>query len=192
MRALILVLAAVVIGLAALIISTESSPLTTGPVFDATRFIRDARSGERASYRNESGQLLTFTVELAVPGAPDREPAIHLLVSLEDAQGKPLPYGAATYEHRPARHGLFPLTAPNDPDGLDRLWVWTRIRQEPVTLRGRELLAWRFDLIDPALSPDDDADHVVAWLDPSIPVFGLVRWQRKGVTWNLESWEPQS
>lgn len=192
MRALILVLAAVVIALAALIITTDSSPLPSGPVFDATRLIRDARSGERVTYRDESGRLLSYTVELAVPGALDREPAIHLLVSLQDAQGKPVPYGSAQYEHRPARHGLFPLMAPTDAGGLDRLWVWTRLRRERINHRGRDINAWRFDLIDPALPPENDADHVVAWLDPSIPVFGLVRWQREGVTWNLESWEPKS
>lgn len=192
MRALILVLAALVVGLAALIISTESSPLPAGPVFDATRLIRNAQKGESATYRDESGRLLNFAVELAIPGSMDREPAVHLLISLTDRQGKPAPYGAARYEHRPARHGLFPLMAPGDPDGLDRLWVWTRIRQERITHRGRDILAWRFDLIDPALPSDDDADHVVAWVDSSIPVFGLVRWQRQGVTWNLEAWEPKS
>lgn len=192
MRALILVLAALVIGLAALIISTESSPLPVGPVFDATRFIGDARRGERASYRNEAGQLLTYTIEMAVPGSIDREPMIQVLVSLQDRQGSPVPYGAARYEHRPVRHGLFPLMAPTDPDGLDRVWVWSRIRRDSINVRGRDVVAWRVDLIDPALPPEDDADHVVAWLDPDVPVFGLLRWQHRGSTWNLEAWDPKS
>ena len=192
MRALILVLAVAVIGLAALIISTEPSPLPTGPVFDATRLIADASRGEYASYRDEAGRLLTYAVELAVPGSIDREPYVRLLVTVSDRQGKSVPYGSARYEHRPTRHGLFPLMAPTDPEGLDRVWVWSRIQRERITHRGREIMAWRVDLIDPALPPEDDQDHVVAWLDPSLPVFGLVRWQRGGMTWDLEDWGPKS
>ena len=82
--------------------------------------------------------------------------------------------------------------APGDPDGYDRTWIWTRIRREKVPgPDGREREAWRVDLIDPAIDPEGGADHVVAWLDEDIPVFGLLRWQRGGRTFVLEDYYPR-
>ena len=52
-----------------------------------------------------------------------------------------------------ALHGWLPLMAPQEPDGLDRLWVWARIRQEPLSVLGKERLCWRVDAIDGALPP---------------------------------------
>ncbi len=46
-------------------------------------------------------------------------------------------------------------------------------------------------LLDRPLPAEGGADHVVAWLDPTVPVFGLLRWQRRDRTWNLVDWSPR-
>ena len=91
--------------------------------------------------------------------------------------------GDITYEHDFVLHKYYPLMAPMDPDGLDRRWIWARIRQEAQTLRGQETSCWRVDFVDPALPPD--ADEVQAWFHPSVAVFGLVEWHRAGRVWRL-------
>ncbi len=187
MRALVLLLAVAVIALSASIILRPSPAGRAAPTFDATRLIADAQKGETATYRNESGTTITYVVDAAVPAAAQREPRIRISVTYRDRLGAPLPNGFARYDHLPARHGLFPLMAPMDPEGYDRVWVWERIRRAKITFRGREQDAWRFDLIDPALRSEGGADHVVAWLDDSVPVFGLLRFQRGGHTWDLIS-----
>jgi len=190
-RALILVLSAAVVALATLILLHRPGPPEEGRQFPASRLVSDARRGERVTYRDEVGNTITFVVEGAAPGGADREPAIRILVQYLERGGTPTPAGSARYDHLPTRHGLFPLMAPGDPDGYDRVWVWTRIQFGAVPWRGTLHPAWRFDLIDPALDPTGDGDHVVAWLDEALPVFGLVRWQRAGHTWELVSWEPR-
>ena len=191
MRARIVLLSAAVIVLAVLILQSRPDEPTRGATFDATHLIADAAPGETATYRDERGETWTFRVEQVVPAGPDRPARIHVLSSRRDRRGQPLPGGAQDYTHVPSRHGLFPLMAPQDPDGYDRLWVWTRIREADLAWQGDARSAWRFDLIDPALPPDEGADHVVAWLDASVPVFGLVRWQRRGQTWDLVEWSPR-
>jgi hypothetical protein len=81
--------------------------------------------------------------------------------------------------------------APADPDGHDRIWIWEHIRRVRMPWQGKDRDLWRIDLIDPALPEEGGADHVVAWLDESAPVFGLVRWQRRDRTWDLVNWEPR-
>lgn len=191
MRALILLLSVAIIVLAVLIVLHRPDPVRAGPVFDATRLLADARMGESATYRDERGNTWTFKVERAVPGAVDHPPLVRLWSIRRDSQGNPIPDASHVYEHNPTRHGLFPLTAPADPDGYDRLWVWDRIRRAPLSWQGREREAWRFDLIDPALPAEGGEDHVVAWLDESVPIFGLLRWQRRGRTWDLVDWSPR-
>lgn len=191
MRTLILVLSIAVIGLAAPILlrrsASERPPLT----LDAGRLISDARRGERATYRDEVGHTVTYVVEASVPAGANRQPSVRILVSHQDRQGAPVPGGSVRYDHLPARHGLFPLMAPTDPKGFDRLWIWTRIRRAQLSWRGKARDAWRFDLIDPALPPEGDGDHVVAWMDESAPVFGMIRFQRRGRTWDLVDWGEQ-
>jgi len=187
---LILLLSVLVVGLAVPILFREGAPPERAPTFDATRLISDAMRGESATYRDGTGNTITWTVEAAIPPGLDREPRIRLLAVYRDRDGKTAPGGVAHYEHNPVRHGLFPLMAPQDPHGYDRLWVWSRIRREGINFQGERRTVWRFDLIDPALLPEGGNDHVVAWLDEDIPVFGLVRFQRRGTTWELDEWGP--
>ena len=197
MRALILLFSAVVLILAALIVypsladgAGDSAP-SAGRLFDATRLIADAAAGETATYRDEHGETWTFKVESAVPGGTERPPRIRIWSTRRDRSGNPLPGGTHVYDHLPTRHGLYPLMAPADPDGYDRIWIWDRIRRASLPWQGASRELWRIDLIDPALPEVGDADHVVAWLDEAVPVFGLVRWQRRDRTWDLVEWSPR-
>jgi hypothetical protein len=191
-RILILLLALLVIALAVPILFQDHGPARPAPVFDAIHLIADAAQGETATYRDESGNTWTLTVEGVVPGASDREPRIRILAVHADREGHPVPGGVARYEHRPVTHGIFPLMSAVDPSGYDRLWVWTRLRRETITWRGEQKAVWRFDLLDPALPTEGGADHVVAWMSEDLPVFGLVRFQRRGRTWDLVDWGPRS
>ena len=78
MRAFIMLLCAVVVGLAALILLDRPEAPESGLVFDATHLIADARTGETAVYRDERGETWTFKVEQAVPGGADRLPQIRI------------------------------------------------------------------------------------------------------------------
>ena len=191
MRALILLLALLVVVLAVLVLLAEPEPVTVGPTFDATRLLVDAVAGEEATYRDEQGRTLTFRTESVVPGGPDSSPWVRIRMTRRDPRGRILPGGQAVYDHYPAKHGLFPLVAAADTHGLDRLWVWTRIRRSVLTWQGQDREGWRVDLIDPALPTGGGEDHVVAWLDEAVPVFGLIQWQLRGHTWVLEDWRPR-
>ena len=107
---------------------------------------------------------------------------------MRDRVGTPLPgdWGESTYEHDFARHGWFPLMLPQEPDALDRLWTWARIRQEARPFRGPERLCWRVDFVDPALPTE--AEEVQCWFHADVPVFGLQEWHRGGRIWTLVSW----
>ena len=128
---------------------------------------------------------------------------------LMDPKGRPYegPLGVVTYDHTLTEHGLFPLTAPEAPDALDRIWVIRGIRPDTLTLGpqaggdrfdladlpaadalgpqagGAVHDCWRVDLIDPALPAGQDT--VVAWVSTEIPVFGLLKWKRGGETWEF-------
>lgn len=188
MRTLILVLSLAVMGLAAPILIRPSGDPAPPVTLDARRLVSDARTGEVATYRDAVGNTVTYRVEAVVPATATRQPVVKIHVTHHDRQGAPLPGASVRYEHRPARHGLFPLMAPTDPRGFDRLWIWRRIRRATLTWRGKPREAWRFDLIDPALRPEGDGDHVVAWMDETAPVFGMIRFQRRGRTWDLVGW----
>lgn len=191
MRALIVLLSVLVIALAVLILLDRPAPARSGPTFDATQLVADTQPGESATYTDERGETWSFKVDQVIPAAPDRPPQIQVWSIRKDRHGNPLPGGSQVYTHLPTRHGLFPLMAPQDPDGRDRVWVWSRIQRLEVPWQGKSRPAWRFDLIDPALPEEGGADHVVAWLDESVPVFGLLKWQRRDRTWVLTDWSPR-
>jgi hypothetical protein len=182
-RAVILVLAALVCGLSVSTLLYEPPETPSGPALHLNRFLGDARAGERAEYVDNEGNTTTFTVERLLSTGPEAPPAFRIRREIRDRTGAQVASDA--YDHWPAFHFLFPLTAPQDPLGFDRTWIWQRIRREPTQWRGQSVTAWRFDAIDPAL-PDDE-DTVVAWLNENIPVFGLLRWQRGGKTWTVTS-----
>ena len=162
MRTLILLFSVLVATLAVLILLARPQPVTVGPTFDATRLLGDARPGEEATYRDEKGETLTLKTESVVPGGPDSSPWVRIRITRRDRLGNLVPGGQAVYDHYPTRHGLFPLVAAADPRGLDRLWVWKRIRRSHLTWQGESHEGWRFDLIDPALPEEGGEDHVVA------------------------------
>lgn len=191
MRLLILGLALVVVALSASILLASPPPDRPSATFPATRFIEDATPGETAVYRDGENNKITFRVEGVLPGSPDSPPVIRIRRELQDHTGRPLPGGNVAYDHDPTRHWLFPLTAPSDPKGYDRVWVWRRIQRAPIDWRGRERQAWKVDALDPAMRPEAGADHVVAWFDESVPVFGLLTWQHRGRTWELIQQVPE-
>jgi hypothetical protein len=181
MRGLILVLAAVVVALSASILLRSEPTGPEAPVFRPGRLVSDATRGEEAQYADAEGNRLRYAVETTTGGGPDHPPSLRIRREVWDATGNLL--SSVTYDHYPTIHFLFPLVAPEDPDGYDRVWVWQRIRREEIDVGGKRRPAWRVDGIDPALPTD--ADAFVAWFDDQVPVFGLLRWQRFGRTWTL-------
>jgi len=190
-RAFIVLVSAYVLLLATLIVRGSGGGPEKPVAFTAMRLVQDARPGETATYRDEQGETWTFKVEQSMRGGPDHPPRIRIWSTRRDRRGNPLPGGTQVYDHLPTRHGFMPLMAPADPDGYDRVWVWDRIRRGRISWRGQPRDLWRIDLIDPALPEAGGADHVVAWVDEDVPVFGLVRWQRRGQTWDLVEWSPR-
>jgi hypothetical protein len=187
MRALILVLCAVVVTLTIpVLLHAGGATRTTevGERFYPGVLLYDARTGEEATYRDQEGNTLVWRVveRIAPEGQTERLRILRLLL---DRTGRPMSprFGEIRYEHDFVHHGWFPLMAPLEPQGLDRLWIWARIRQEQRAVRGKEWDAWRVDFIDPALEPG--SDEVQAWFHPDVPVFGLVEWHRGGRTWTL-------
>ena len=145
MRTLILVLSAVVIALSILILLDRPRPPERGRL-RVSRLIPDARAGESATYRTESGETHHLPGRARRPGRRGPSPRIRVW-SLHYDRSRPAdPGGGAVYDHLPTRHGIFPLTAPGDPEGYDRLWVWDRIRRSPVTWQGGTREVWRVDL----------------------------------------------
>ena len=57
-------------------------------------------------------------------------------------------------------------------------------------MRGKPVMCWRFDLIDPAL--DAASEAVVAWYHEDAPVYGLVRYKRRDETFEIINWEPSA
>lgn len=190
MRALILILSAVVVGLAvAIVVAVDRRPEfvnRAGRTFDVGRLLADAVVGEHAIYREKTSlKLVEFRVEEA-PALPKIQvPYKRIRRTLKDPRG--VPYegeaGGVDYRHRLTDHGWFPLMAPEAPTALDRIWVVRSIRPDTLSVGREERSCWRVDLIDPALP--EGADTVVAWLDDDVPVYGLLKWKRSGETWEF-------
>lgn len=191
MRALILLLSVIVVALAASIVSyADKRPdvqRRQGKTLPVQALLGDAFPGEEVVYREETSlRRMVFRVEQTPAPAMMQAPHIVIKRLVQDRYGRLYddPGAVLTYKHKITRHGWFPLTAPEDPDALDRIWVIRSIRPDKIRVRQKERDCWRVDLIDPALPPE--ADTVVAWLDPKVPVFGLLKWKRLDETWMLE------
>ena len=193
MRVLILLLSALVVALAIPVLKHAGGGAREGRPGEMLRLgllIANAQAGEEAIYRDQDGNTLIWTVEGRAPApvASQERPIVRR--RLLDKLGRPVDprWTDLTYEHDSARHGWFPLMAPQDPQGLDRLWVWARIRRDVRVVRGKERPCWRIDAVDPALQ--EGADEVLCWFDEQAPVFGLVEWHRAGRTWTLVGAKP--
>ena len=188
MRALILILSALIVGLTVPVLIHAGGSARgpgTGLRFKVGELLRNAAEGEEATYRDQDGNLLTWRVEKVFTSADRGSDRLLIRMRLFDRTGRladPV-WGDIAYEHDMALHGWLPLMAPQEPDGLDRLWVWARIRQEPLSVLGKERLCWRVDAIDGALP--QEREEVQAWMHPDVPVFGLAAWHRDGRQWTL-------
>ncbi|MDJ0973852.1 MAG: hypothetical protein QNJ98_05285 [Planctomycetota bacterium] len=191
MRALILGLSVVIIALVVAIIlevTSRAKPARqAGEEFEAGRLIADALPGETASYREDGGRFRVRTFQVREVPSPDQTGGIPVITIRQTTKDPRAPAGTeerVTYQHRITDHFWFPLTEPRAPEAKDRVWILHRIRRETILHQGKERACWRIDLIDPALAPE--AEHVVAWVDPEIPVFGLLQWRRNDETWVLD------
>jgi hypothetical protein len=200
MRAVILLLAAAVVGLAASIVmkvdTRRSYLLRTGPLFHVGALVADARAGEQVRYRETtSGRMIDYKVDQVATPSPEAPPAILIHRILRDPTGRPYdgPTASVSYHHDVTADGFLPLTAPEAPQALDRVWIIRAIHRGHVVLhaaprfgqRGQAYDCWRVDCIDPALPPGKDT--VVCWVDERVPVYGLLAWKRAGETWELIS-----
>ena len=194
MRALILLLSMAVIGLAVSILlyvdDRGEFAQRSGEVFHVGGLIADAQGGESAWYReSSSGRVAEFRVVQAPQLPAFAVPYKQIQRRLMDSRGRPYegPLGTVTYDHRLTEHGFLPLTAPEAPEALDRVWVIRGIRPDRIKVgaqaSAKERACWRIDLIDPALP--DGQDTVVAWVSTDVPVFGLLKWKRAGETWEF-------
>ena len=188
MRALILVLAAVVVALAVSIVrEVEKRPdalRQTGPRFDILALLPDSIAGEGAVYREVgSGQQLRWAVTDRPAPMRDEAPQVTLRRDYIGRDGQPDPAigPPVTYAHQLVHHGWFPFMAPERPGDLDRVWVVRTIKRATLRRGGTDVEAWRVEFLDPALPPD--MDTVVGWFDARVPVFGLLQWERHGETW---------
>ena len=188
MRALILVLSALVVGLTVPVLlhagggARDAQP---GVLLHLGKLLFDAQEGEEATYRDQDGNTLIWRVERRIPASLRGQDRLLIRRRLLDPMGRMMhpEWGDLTYEHDPALHGWFPLMAPQEPEGLDRVWTWARMRQEARAYRGKERLCWRMDFVDPGLTPG--SDEVQAWYHLDIPVFGIQEWHRAGRVWTL-------
>lgn len=192
MRALILLLAAAVVALAVLIVLyVDERPgflNRKGPLFYVGALLADGEAGEAASYQERtSRRFIDFKIEQA-PRLPEfAVPYKHIRRVLRDAQGEVYQTAGSSvsYKHTLSDHGWFPLMAPEVPDALDRTWIIRSIEPDRITVNRAEHDCWRVDLIDPGLP--EGSDTVVAWMSEKVPVFGLLKWKRRGETWEFRS-----
>ena len=190
MRTLILLLSLGVVALAVSIViyvDRREPQRRSGPLFRVHELLPDAHVGEEVTYREQNDhRRMVFRVEETPVPQMMQAPVIVIRRELLDRAGNRFRDSSASvsYPHSVTNHGWFPLTAPEVPDALDRVWIVQSIRKEKVRWRNQERECWRVDLIDPALP--ENADTVVAWLDPEVPVYGLLKWRRMDETWVLE------
>lgn len=190
MRALILVLSALVVGLSVPVLlhaggGGRAQPW--GELFEVGALLHDAKAGEEVTYRDQEGNLLTWTVESRATSGVDSagQQRLRIRRKIHDRLGRLVHprWGNLAYEHDLTLHGWYPLMAPEEPEGLDRVWVWARIRREARPWKGQARPAWRVDFVDPGLAPG--SDEVQAWFHPDVPVFGIQEWHRGGRLWTL-------
>lgn len=190
MRALILVLSALVVFLALPILWHKGGGARPGMAGELLHFgslLSDAQAGEEVTYRDQEGNTLIWRVEKRMPAAVRTQERLLIRRRLLDRFGRlaHARWGDMAYEHDCAVHGWFPLMAPEEPQGLDRLWTWARIRRESRPYHGKERSCWRMDFIDPGL--EAGSDEVRTWFHEDVPVFGLQEWHRGGRVWTLVS-----
>lgn len=189
MRALILVLSALVVGLSVPVLlhaGGGARPQAWGDLFEARLLLADAQAGEQVTYRDQEGNLLTWIVEGRGSGGPDAaKQRVRIRRRIQDRHGRLVDprWGDIPYEHDLTQHGWYPLMAPDEPEGLDRVWIWARMRREVRQEKGEQRVSWRVDFVDPGLAPG--ADDVQAWFDAAVPVFGIREWHRGGRIWTL-------
>jgi len=191
MRAAILGLSALIVMLSISIvieITSRASPGgRKGMKFAVGRMLKDAQIGEQAVYRETGGRgrYLTYTVRNDWSATIKRVPTKQIEVTLRDPRQAPERAQRSLYEHRVTDHFWFPLMAPDAPGAKDRVWILRAITRDEILLGDRTRACWRIDLIDPALPADDEA--IVAWVDETVPVFGLLKWKRRNTVWELDS-----
>jgi hypothetical protein len=191
MRAAILGLSALIVLLSASIVveitARASAGTRRGMRFDAARMLADARVGEQVVYREQGGRRrrLAYAVTAEWPETIKRVPTKEIEVLLSDPREPADRARRAVYEHRLTDHFWFPLMEPRAPEELDRVWILRAIRRDDVLVGNETRACWRVDLIDPALP--EDAEHVTAWMDTSVPVFGMLKWKRGETVWELET-----
>ncbi|MFM8980153.1 MAG: hypothetical protein ACKOSS_06800 [Planctomycetia bacterium] len=188
MRALILLLAGLVVALAIPVLWHEGGgarQARAGEAFAVGQLVANAQVGEEAVYTDQDGNRLVWTVERRTDASAGEQQRVMVRRRLYDKSGQLADprWGDMVYEHDVLRHGWFPLMAPQDPQGYDRLWVWARIRRDQRVVHGKQQRCWRVDAVDPGLPPE--ADGVLCWFHEQAPVFGLVEWTRGGRTWTL-------
>jgi hypothetical protein len=191
-RALILLESLVILVLATLILLKRDGPggPDGGDVFPASRFLTDANPGETATYRvDESKGTLEFKVLVADHGGPSGPPKASIERTFRDTQGTVIPELEPTYTHLLTKHGLFPFMNPEQPAAYEGVWILKRIRRDTISWQGRPLSCWHVECIDPSLPGDRDA--IELWMHPDVPVYGILRWQRDGHSFDCISWRPQ-
>jgi hypothetical protein len=189
-RVLILVLCAAVVGLTVLVLVHAGGGAREGQAgarFLPAKLLYDAQEGEEASYRDGEGNTLVWTVLKRISSEQRGQERLLIRRRLLDRTGNLMSptWGEVSYEHDFALHKYYPLMAPQEPDGLDRRWVWAQILQEVRTLRGKDALCWRVDFVDPALPLGEH--EVRTWFHEDVAVFGLLEWHHYGRTWTLVS-----
>lgn len=190
MRVLILVLCALVVGLTVAVLihaGGGARAAQAGARFLPADLLYNAQEGEEATYRDPEGNTLVWSVEKRIPAEQRGQDRLLIRRRLLDRTGRLMDprWGEVSYEHDFTLHKYYPLMAPQEPDGLDRRWVWARIRQELRTLSQKDTLCWRVDFIDPALPVGQH--EVQAWFHADVHVFGLVEWHHYGREWKLVS-----
>ena len=192
MRALILLESLLVIALALLILLV--GPPTVNPadshlIFPAQNFIGNARPGEHVRYTVDStGRGIEYSVGDVSLGSPSSPPSVQIGRQMTDELGRVEPDSAPVYVHLLHRHGLFPFLAQEVPSAYDRVWILKRIRFEEMPWRGKQIRCWHVDCIDPGLPPERSA--VELWMHEDVPVFGIVRWQHDGHSYESD-WRPK-
>ena len=157
MRALILFLSLLVVGLSGSIVwelsNRPQGNTSAGETLPVNRFLQDAGTTETAQYLSRSGRFLSYRVvgRIEIPDQPLR---FELEVARQVRRNQAAPgEEPVQYVHDETVHGIFPLMAPEAPDRLDRVWIMRSILREEIVIGGRSVKAWRFDLIDPGLDP---------------------------------------